>query len=247
MINNIVILPEPVEFFLMKGSANDDLITSAVFPGMEEEAYRIRAEEKGITILAGSEKGLKRAEASLSQIRLQCYFGGQAAVPCFRLYDRPKQRERIYRTSGLKSTEVLRQKIRIAAFLKYNVFELVLPGAFSDMKALEETCSGFGMEFRYTGETSVEKREGITAEEEINGWHSAPGCDRITVLRRAAERAEALWRRERDCDCWAFPGHDDREFPEQDSPGFRERFERLLPFLEMILDPEDPGEGDLTT
>ena len=96
MINNIAILPEPVEFFLMKGSANDDLITSAVFPGMEEEAYRIRAEEKGITILAGSEKGLKRAEASLSQIRLQCYFGGQAAVPCFRLYDRPKQTERIF-------------------------------------------------------------------------------------------------------------------------------------------------------
>lgn len=314
MINNIVILPEPAEFFLMKGSANDDLITSAVFPGMEEEAYRIRAEEKGITILAGSEKGLKRAEASLSQIRLQCYFGGQAAVPCFRLYDRPKQRERIYRLSGvaadepgpsesegeyktrtaIKGTEALLQEIRLAAFLKYNVFELAMPGAVSDIRALEEACSGFGMEFRYTGETSAENREGINSEseekktpkkryktdsetekktdpetEEINGWHSALGYDRIAVLKRAAERAETLWCREsgslyltgdghgtfpehedraftKHVDR-TFSEHDERGFPEQDSRGFRERFDRLLPFFEMILDPEDPGEGDLTT
>ena len=162
------------------------------------------------------------------------------------------------------------------------------------MTALEEACSGFGMEFQYTGETSAENREGITSKPEekktlekryktdvetekktdsetgeINGWPSAPGYDRIAVLRRTAERAEALWCREsgslyltgdghgtfpehedraftKHVDR-TFSEHDERGFPEQDSRGFRERFEKMLPFFEMILDPEDPGEGDLTT
>ncbi len=112
------LIPMPRSVVLGQGFAAETVV-KAIDPMLPVESYRLTADEKGISLIGGSEQALCWAENTLEQLRRQF----PSRIPCLRIADAPAYPWRAFHIDSsrhMRTIEELKTIVDAASYFKLN-------------------------------------------------------------------------------------------------------------------------------
>ena len=194
MALGVVPLPKKIE--VDSGVIEKDLIERRVDERFPEEGYLLKGTKDGVLLVASSEAGFNRGEATYSQIRMQQYMRGIRVVPCFTCFDFPKSAERAFRIDcegHVLSVEDIQQIITPAAYFKLNhCYWYFEEGVYSEEEIVKVRAHAAGYSVKVSVNEEVDSAEEpvstVNWEQLIRKaeslWSGEPGSSETDFLKR---------------------------------------------------------------